>query len=378
MVADLVALADRDDPEDAVEDGLDLQQLPDQGPVALLEDVQRGDDAGEDDRVEREQRHLRHVTNLGHADRAAAPRSRDARRWAALACRDEALPARERGDRAGRAARARRPRAGPDGARPARLAGAHRADLRRRTSRGLPDPAPAADAAPGRVGPRRRLDAGLDRVRRLLAPGRRAAPVGRARRPLGRARRPRATTSASTAVSAASAGCPCPTTSSVRTCRRRHGARRVPGGEPRRERLRSRPRLLGMIRRIDLRGQQPADYRAAGAPRRLRRRGRAPRRAADLRRRPRPGVEAIASTPPASTASTRRPRCRARRCARRWRRSTPPSGPRSRSRSGGPDHLRGAARGRGRHRRRARRRGHRALDPGRPGRACTCPAALRR
>ena len=65
VVAHLVALADREDAEDAVEDALDLEQLADQRAVALLEDVQRGDDAREHHRVQREQRHRGHQTNLG-------------------------------------------------------------------------------------------------------------------------------------------------------------------------------------------------------------------------------------------------------------------------------------------------------------------------
>ncbi len=64
MVADLVALADRDHAEDAVEDALDADQLPDQGAVALLEDVQGSDDTREHHRVQREQRHLGHGSNL--------------------------------------------------------------------------------------------------------------------------------------------------------------------------------------------------------------------------------------------------------------------------------------------------------------------------
>ena len=39
-------------------------QLAHQGPVALLEDVQRSDHSREHHRVEREQRHLGHVLNL--------------------------------------------------------------------------------------------------------------------------------------------------------------------------------------------------------------------------------------------------------------------------------------------------------------------------
>ena len=64
VVPDLVALPDRDDPEDPVEDRLDPHQLTDQGAVALLEDVQGGDHAGEHHRVQWEQRHVGHGSNL--------------------------------------------------------------------------------------------------------------------------------------------------------------------------------------------------------------------------------------------------------------------------------------------------------------------------
>ena len=43
---------------------LDLEQLAHHGAVAVLEDVQRGRDTGEQHRVEREQRHRRHLVNL--------------------------------------------------------------------------------------------------------------------------------------------------------------------------------------------------------------------------------------------------------------------------------------------------------------------------
>src|ERR1700712_1696591 len=73
--------------------------------------------------------------------------------------------------------RARGPRAGTDAARPAGVAGTHLTDPRGRSPDGLPGPQPAGDGAPGRVGPRRRLDAGLDRVRHHLAPRRRPPPL---------------------------------------------------------------------------------------------------------------------------------------------------------------------------------------------------------
>jgi hypothetical protein len=73
VVAHLVALADREDAEDAVEHALDGGQLPHQRPVALLEDVQRSDHPREHHRVQREQRHLGHRLNLVPHHRDAVP-----------------------------------------------------------------------------------------------------------------------------------------------------------------------------------------------------------------------------------------------------------------------------------------------------------------
>ena len=157
VVADLVALPDRDDPEDPVEDGLDADQLADQRAVALLEDVQRGDHAREHHRVEREQWHLGHATNLVRVvgrHRKPVPGRGDA----GLACRREQRGARGHRRSPGQAPpqQRRRPRRGAHTVRrgPARAHGGGRG----RPVRGLaevrlpllPGPRPAA---PGGAGP---------------------------------------------------------------------------------------------------------------------------------------------------------------------------------------------------------------------------------
>ena len=97
-------------------------------------------------------------------------------------------------------------------------------------------------------------------------------------------------------------------------------------------------RIGTMIRRIDLRGAARARrLPRGGAARGVRRRGRAPGRPADLRRRPRPGRRGDHRVLP--TVRRRRPDRHRRTAARpstpRSRRSTPPCGPGWRSRSAG-------------------------------------------
>ena len=66
-VADLVALADRDHGEGALGRVGHRKQIAHQRPVAVLEDVQRRDDAREQHRVEREDGHGRHGVKLAPA-----------------------------------------------------------------------------------------------------------------------------------------------------------------------------------------------------------------------------------------------------------------------------------------------------------------------